>query len=580
MKKKFIFIAIAIFIMAAGLFGYYSYSVKEYVEKCPEKLKHDAQWDKIIASVVNRQAFLLTIDGKKYASKQTGLYMDDSRNIMMSMGEFAEAFDCAVNYYKNGLVKVEKGTHVISMELNKNAIEVNGIKAIPYSTVQEKEGTIYLPVNTLCDVLEYSYTWDGTANQAVINNENAKGRTIPYSYDYTLMGRAPGIKNQGAFGTCWAFAALTALESSLLPEEKIDFSEDHMSLNNSFQMTQQDGGDYNMAAAYLVSWQGPVLEKDDPYGDGVTNHRLKAVKHVQEIQIVQGKDLQAVKKMVFKYGGVESAIYMAGDYHNLADTGYYNLEKNAYCYIGTDKPNHDVVIIGWDDNYPKENFAIQPEGNGAFLCRNSWGREFGDNGNFYVSYYDTNIAVHSVAYTKVEAADNYDNLYQSDLCGFAGLLGYNRESAYFANVYTAEQDEVIEAVGLYATGKDTQFNIYVVKNFEDEDSLNKRGEVNTKETVTNIGYYTVTLDKPVSIKEGEKFAIVVKVSTPNVKRPVAIEYAASYQTQKVDLTDGQGYISLRGVDWESTEEKHQCNVCLKVYTRNKSRKADKVQNEK
>ena len=76
-------------------------------------------------------------------------------------------------------------------------------------------------------------------------------------------------------------------------------------------------------------------------------------------------------------------------------------KKYAYCYIGTEKPNHDVVIIGWDDNYPKENFNLNIEADGAFICRNSWGDNFAENGTFYISYYDTNIGIHNVVYTKI-----------------------------------------------------------------------------------------------------------------------------------------------------------------------------------
>jgi hypothetical protein len=36
---------------------------------------------------------------------------------------------------------------------------------------------------------------------------------------------------------------LTALESSLLPEEQLEFAEDHMTLCNSFSQDQNDGGD-------------------------------------------------------------------------------------------------------------------------------------------------------------------------------------------------------------------------------------------------------------------------------------------------------------------------------------------------
>jgi len=55
---------------------------------------------------------------------------------------------------------------------------------------------------------------------------------------------------------------------------------------------------------------------------------------------------------------------------------------------------------------------------------NSWGDSFGDDGLFYVSYYDSNIGIHNVVYTRVEDNDNYDNIYQSDLCGWVGQLGY------------------------------------------------------------------------------------------------------------------------------------------------------------
>ena len=82
------------------------------------------------------------------------------------------------------------------------------------------------------------------------------------------------------------------------------------------------------------------------------------------------------------------------------------------------------MIIGWDDNYPKENFNLDIEGDGAFICKNSWGDEFGEDGCFYISYYDTYIGMHNVVYTRIDGPNNYDNIYQTDLCGWVGQLGY------------------------------------------------------------------------------------------------------------------------------------------------------------
>ena len=84
----------------------------------------------------------------------------------------------------------------------------------------------------------------------------------------------------------------------------------------------------------------------------MTDDSLKAVRHVQEMQVIDGKDYEGIKEAVFKYGGVESSLYSTIR-SSQGSSVYYNQNTSAYCYIGTEKPNHDVVIIGWDDNYSR-----------------------------------------------------------------------------------------------------------------------------------------------------------------------------------------------------------------------------------
>ena len=72
------------------------------------------------------------------------------------------------------------------------------------------------------------------------------------------------------------------------------------------------------------------------------------------------------------------------------------------------------------------------------------GKEFGDDGYFYISYEDKNIGMNNMVYTKVEPADNYDNIYQSDDLGWIGAIGYNEPFAYFANKYYGRERSGVE----------------------------------------------------------------------------------------------------------------------------------------
>ena len=422
-QKVLIFTSLTLLIIGLIVIGY-GVMPREHIRYNSKSKVEVSEWYGTIASVINQSTIVANIDSKQIKSTTNGIYMSDNLTLMIPIKQIRETFDCSVREYADGYVLIEKGSNVIKLYKDNHKCEINGVETETITDIGERNGITYVPSDILCNVLGYTYAFEMTLNQANIIYSNPDVRSIPYKYSYETVGRIAKASNQGNLGTCWAFASLTALSTSLMPEENYSFSVDNMSLNNSFNLGQEEGGDYTMSMAYLLAWQGPVLEEDDPYGDGVTNKELKAVKHVQEIQLIEAKDYEAIKKMIFKYGGVQSSFYASVLNDNTGNTRYYNADTNSYCYIGDAKPNHDIVIIGWDDNYSKENFNADIDGDGAFICRNSWGSDFGDNGNFYISYYDTNIGVHNVVYTRVEGNDNYDKIYQSDLCGFVGQLGY------------------------------------------------------------------------------------------------------------------------------------------------------------
>ena len=153
----------------------------------------------------------------------------------------------------------------------------------------------------------------------------------------------------------------------------------------------------------------PVLESEVPYENNETNeenaknaHNLKKIKEYisfpsiykdEESQENIEKFRKEVKNHIKKYGSIYASIKIAEtemDYEKEDTSDYFNEKTHALCYKGNGYSNHAISIVGWDDNYPKENFAEanKPQNDGAYIALNSWGEHWGDNGYFYISYED------------------------------------------------------------------------------------------------------------------------------------------------------------------------------------------------
>lgn len=563
LRKRLRVINVIYFVMAMGLFLLFQWNNFEIHKemKRVQKPYFDQKTLGIMKSEDANARGISLVSGEVPVDAR--IYMDENLHFLIAAEDVQDCFQCAVGLYDGSYYKLQKKDTILQFPLNEECYYVNGELVEDERFLIQKEDKLYLPFSVLTDYFKCTYAWDADNNTLQLQ-DNWTDSITPAQYNLQAEARATVIKNQGTLGTCWAVAALSALETTLRPEEALLFATDHMSIRNSFYMSQNDGGEYTMSMAYLLGWQGPVLESDDPYGDEISPVGVDPVKHVQEVQIFKEKDIEKIKKAVFLHGAVQSSIYTSLRSEK-SRSSYYNKKEAAYCYTGSTQQNHEIIIIGWDDTFPKEHFNVKVDGDGAFICQNSWGTEFGKDGIFYVSYYDTHIGAQSVVYTGVESKDNYDNLYQTDLCGWAGQLGYNSDTAYFANAFTADSEETIEAAGFYATDKDTSYEIYFVPDFENHQSLENRTMVASGK-LKEAGFYTISFEDEQIVGENQKFAIVIKITTPNSIHPVAVEYAADETTQNVDLSDGEGYISMYGTEWSNVETQQNCNVCMKIYT--------------
>ena len=394
---------------------------------------------------------------------------------------------------------------------------------------------------------------------------------LPSAYNVADEGKRPAVRSQGGLETCWAISAVSSIESALLPEDPVTLSPEHMSLRNGFTATQADGGDYFMIMSYLADWKGPVLEEEDQYGDGFSPEGLEPALHVQEMRLLRGMGRRQIKQMILTYGAVQSSLTMDRRYTDSDRLHYYRADTCAYRDPIVEELNHDVLVLGWDDAYPRENFGIVPKRDGAWICQNTWGEDFGQDGIFYVSYEDANLLRKGgVAYTDIDTGGEdefrYDSVLENDSLGWQGRQGFGSSSCWMAGAFTSDRAQALSAVGFYATGPYTSYRVYVIPDLKEGESPDgKERMIAAAGQAPNPGYYTVELPGEILLRAGQRFAVCVWIDTRGADKSAAVEFSRDRYTQSVTLEGRETWLSEDGESWQQTQTRYGTNVCLKAY---------------
>lgn len=430
----------------------------------------------------------------------------------------------------------------------------------------------------------------GLAEQAATN--------LPASYDLRNYDKVSPVKNQLQCGDCWAFATYASMESALLKGESWNFSENNLNNLNGFDMGACKGGNGQMSTAYLARWAGPINATDDPDPTSCKTEstcfnpspqNLVPQKHVQGVFFIAPRanstDNSNLKTAIMNYGGVHSTI-SADELPNSpstwgTSTSYWNANNSAYYYNGAlvclDAQSkkikclvdHSIALVGWDDNYLATNFSTAPPGNGAFLVKNSWGTAFGSGGFFWISYYDVQLATwESYVYgVDSESSTNYTTEYQYDPLGFVNGKGYtNSTTAWAANIFTAAANGQLLAVATYPLANNTSYTIEIYTNASKGPTSGTLATTTTG-TISLAGYSTIVLPTPVAITKGQKFSVVIKLTTPGYYYPIPVEYALAGYSSLATASPGQSYVSPDGTNWQDTTAiDSTMNVALKAFS--------------
>lgn len=438
---------------------------------------------------------------------------------------------------------------------------------------------------------------------------------LPAKYDLRDKGWVTSVKDQNNHNFCWAFATLASAESNLIKKGvapvSLDLSEAHLGYFNfhgfnkyssdkycgkeSFIDSGDEFSNFLCSAATLSRRFGIVTEKVMPYSkynkssfhsDSVRTkcqYLLKDMLFLETSQTTKSLDktgMNNVKKMIMSNGAVASSVRSPG----LPEYGVKKISDIRNYYSPSKQFDHGITIVGWDDNYPKGSFttASKPAGNGAWLVKNSYGKIFGNNGYYWVSYYCPSVCMFcSFTAGKKDASQ----IYQYDGLGIGNSPLESRSLVMAANSFKARKDVLIDRVGTWTLSADSIVNVKVYVGKDDNTPTSGTKLINKTFKVSQAGYHTLDLGKNAGIPKGSKFSLIVKVKgkNGNYTAPFEICDLTEGDVHPAGLIKGQSYIKVKGKSWTDMKYLYNGNNATNLYNatikgigKNAGNKAQKI----
>ena len=425
----------------------------------------------------------------------------------------------------------------------------------------------------------------------------SRAASLPARYD-TRGSISSSVKNQKPSNMCWAYTLAANLETSFLRKNmgSYDLSEEHLAYffanrvndplgntasdRNNVLHDYRDGGNQTLGAIFLSTWSGMALESQVPYvtnADHTADSKSVPAKSMAyqtaaylENAVFTSYSVSRIKNLIYEYGSVSLSFQMSDI--------YYNPDTCAYSYpLGTTGVNHAVTLIGWDDNYSRDNFAAESrvKNNGAWIAKNSWGTGWGYGGYFYISY--ENTSNYSMVAAEAAAKPSYKNNYFYDGSSALSKLTLspsgNGGTSSVANVYTANagngKGESLGEVVLSTYTDGGTYSIQIYTNLTDANNP-ESGVPAYSSPVQHYQKYagisTVRVPE-VTLMQGTRYSVVVtNTGTNSVEYLCETNSSYEWVTFQAGLKAGQSFYYSEASGWKDCTGISAC-ARIKAHTR-------------
>lgn len=426
----------------------------------------------------------------------------------------------------------------------------------------------------------------------------ARAASYPAKYDPRGSLAIP-VRNQKPSNMCWAYTLASNLEISFLRAGAglFDLSEEHLAYffanrqndplgntpndRNNVLHSYRDGGNQTLAAIFLSSWSGMALEAQVPYetnedhtldSDSVPSSGMAYTTSAYlENAAFSSYSVQKIKNLISEYGSVSMSFGMYDS--------YYNPRTYAYSYPGSAGVNHAITLVGWDDNFAKENFNsnCNVTSNGAWIVRNSWGNTWGDDGYFYLSY--ENKCNYNIVAAEAVTSPKYKNNYFYDgSCALSKMKLYPSGSggiSSIANVFQAKagngKGEALGEVVLSTYTDGGSYSIQVYTNLKDSgDPVSGTPAYSTPVTFyqEHAGISTVTVPEVKLMNKTLYSVVITNIGSGAVEYLCETNNAYSWVEFDADLKADQSFCYHDKNGW-SDFSKTSPSACarIKAHTR-------------